>query len=784
MLLVALYVHGDGVVAEVAPDPTAEDGVAVGDDDVARFGGLGRFGGAAGSAGPPVASVSRSGLSPARIRALARRVLRGLASSDLVSGQAVYETSHSVYIASQCCGEAEAPFAVVCATAASESRTFAFLEAAASDFEPWAQQYAQAGGAVARGTCRETAQRRLEDLTRVCNLRLKEAGVRHVDVPLPTAAADRGFRRYLSALRPPPLWMLSHEHVFGDYYFLADERDAPPSNPLVSFSWARTRDPLNHAEELYAMLHLDPGAHARRSRVSLAVVIDVSASALATFRLDSGIVRCDALLTNTLQLLQRLSVSGRLASTDDEIALVLFDGAGSNVVLPRTPLSSLPAMFKPCEERLALACADTPPPVSELARRDAVVAAMRIASDLVRPPSLRMEAGAEVRVLLALCPSSSMDADPIDDIVATASSCGVHLTLLTVDHLPSPEHMQSLRATRGSSWYPVHSARECAALFRPIFVLQSSLPAVYDCAIHLTAENAHVVDVAAERRMKDGLSFDQEHVHVGPLPTCFPVERTLRGGIVLVKLLPIRGAVPRVSVTATYVPRDGGGSVNVQLEHAWHPDSRDGSNGSVLRSSRDAKSGDDVDDGLYSSNSIRKAVMVTRLVNLLQNLVVESQAKRTLRARPADFSPSAECATWNEALRSSVSMPYLKNPCSVVEDFFAPLPEDTLVVGEDYLLHLSRFHRWFVTGVAESTALIDEDCDMLYVDSNLLLMLLRSGSDSTGRSSFDATEQSHLFHSGRGGFYGSTESSSSFSLADPLPQRWWSLYACFGCAGN
>ena len=96
--------------------------------------------------------------------------------------------------------------------------------------------------------------------------------------------------------------MLSHEHVFGDYYFLADENDAPPSNPLVSLAWARTRDPLNHVEELYAMLHLDPGAHARRSRVSLAVIVDLSASAAAAFRLDSGTVRSDALLGNTFQV--------------------------------------------------------------------------------------------------------------------------------------------------------------------------------------------------------------------------------------------------------------------------------------------------------------------------------------------------------------------------------------------------------------------------------------------------------------------------------------------------
>ena len=390
-------------------------------------------------------------------------------------------------------------------------------------------------------------------------------------------------------------------------------------------------------------------------------------------------------------------------------------------------------------------------------------------------------------MLFALCPSTSADVDPIPEVVQAASSSGAHLTLLTVDHIPRPEHARALRGARGSSWYSVHSARECAALFRPIFVLQSSLPAAYDCVIRLAVENARVVDVSAERRLSEGLGFDDGHVRVGPVGTCYPAERTLRGGIVLVKLLPTnRGAIPRVVVTATYSPRDGGDSLDVRLEHSWLPDSRGGGDGPADRSlDGDEKLADDADTGDYSSNAIRKAVMVVRLANLLQNLVMESQAKRTLRVYPAEFSPTAECAMWTEALRTSVSMPSLGLPCAVVEDFFAPLPDDTLVVGEDYLLHVSRFHRWFVSGVAVSTKMIDEDCDMLYVDSNLLQMLLRSGSDSTGRSSsFDATEHSHLFHSGRGGFYGSSEASSSYAFADSIPQRGWSLFACFGCAGN
>ena len=56
------------------------------------------------------------------------------------------------------------------------------------------------------------------------------------------------------------LWTLGHEYVLGDYYFLADDGDEPSPSHLVSLAWARSRDPLNHADELFAMLRLDPGA--------------------------------------------------------------------------------------------------------------------------------------------------------------------------------------------------------------------------------------------------------------------------------------------------------------------------------------------------------------------------------------------------------------------------------------------------------------------------------------------------------------------------------------------
>lgn len=466
---------------------------------------------------------------------------------------------------------------------------------------------------------------------------------------------------------------LTHEGLFRDYYFDTGKRTTCEHLFCPSYSYAVSRDPLSGDPEPYLTVGLNAGlseADFERKKLNLVVVLDISGSMRSAFDryyYDRFRGQRDAPSSDDTDKSKMALASESVASlmdhlrADDRFGMVLFnDSAHLAKPLGRVGDTDMAAIRDHVLELRAGGSTN-------------ISAGIEMGTDLFEEAGNVDPSQRENRIIFltdAMPNRGATDADDLLDVAQRNAERGIHSTFIGIGVDFNTDLVESLSKVRGANYHAVHSAEQFRERMDEGFAHMVT-PLVFDLELSLEAPGyriAHVygtpnADTAAGRLMS--------------VNTLFPAQTQngkTRGGVVLLKLerqpSDERAAGPQSLVLRVrYEDREG---QEKQVETAITLPDRE--------------------PNFYDNSGIRKAILLARYGDLLQNWLIDEHRRheaseaiepslnREIGIRPPELEPWL--GRWErQSTPLTVSAPY-RDLLSTLRDHMqqemASIDDDTL----------------------------------------------------------------------------------------------------------
>ncbi|WP_265111993.1 vWA domain-containing protein [Halosolutus halophilus] len=386
---------------------------------------------------------------------------------------------------------------------------------------------------------------------------------------------------------------VTHEGLFYDYYFETGDRDCDELF-CPAYSRAVTADPLSNETEQYLSVGLNSNLEAsefERENLNLVVVLDVSGS------MDSGMAeyhyddesetvpeetkpKMDAANEATVALLDRLE-------DDDRFALVTFDDRAETVA----PLERMDE-----RDRDAL---ETEIRSIEADGGTNLESGMDEARELVEPHA--DDAGYDTRIVYltdAMPNAGDTSAGGLEARLEADAERGIHSTFVGVGMDFHSALVEEITAVRGANYYAVHSAERFEERMSEEFEYMVT-PMVYDLELTLESEGYEIEEVYGS---PDADEATGELLSVNTLFPSPTEDGASKGGVVLLQLNET-GDDPDLELTASYEDRDG-----------------------VRHETSERVVFDDREPEYFETDSVRKAVALSRYATLMENWIDHERA--------------------------------------------------------------------------------------------------------------------------------------------------------------
>ncbi|MFC3958433.1 vWA domain-containing protein [Halovivax cerinus] len=407
------------------------------------------------------------------------------------------------------------------------------------------------------------------------------------------------FRENVESGYLPTTTDITHEGLYYDYYFETGDHECDESF-CPAYSRAVTADPLSNETEPYLSVGLNSNLNAsdfERERLNLVVVLDTSgsmSSPMAEYYYDGPRTadnetaaedrktkpKMDAATDAVVALTDQLEA-------DDRFGLVTFD-SGADTVVPLDRMGD--------RDRTALA--DDVQSIRAGGGTD-LEAGMDRARGLAEGHV--GEEGYDTRVVYltdAMPNIGETSADGLESRLDADADRGIHSTFVGVGLDFNSELVDAITAVRGANYYSVHAAERFEERMGEEFAYMVT-PMVYDLELTLDAPGYEIESVYGSPDADDATGELMSVNTLFPSPT---EDGASRGGVILLQLNRT-GDESTLELTASYEDRSG--ERHETTEH--------------LRF-------DDRQPEYFETDSVRKAVLLTRYATLTQHWIEYERA--------------------------------------------------------------------------------------------------------------------------------------------------------------
>lgn len=415
---------------------------------------------------------------------------------------------------------------------------------------------------------------------------------------------------------------LSYEGLFYDYYFDTGGDGSCGSLFCPRYSTAVTPDPLSGETEQYLTVGLDSGlsrSEFDRKKLNLVVVLDISGSMSSAFdeyyydqygnrqtpdgdttRKKIAVAR-DALVTLTEQL-----------RAGDRLGIVLYNNEGS-LVKPLRPVEAtdMEAIRGHIQEDIRARGGTN------------LEAGLDIATEQLTEYADADPTTYENRAIVltdAMPNIGETSAAGLRGQLETNAEQGLHTSFVGVGLDFNAALVDRITSLRGANYYSVHSADEFERRMGEQFEYMVT-PLVYDLSLELDAEGYEI------RQVYGSSAAEASTGEIMRVNTLFPSPSSdgkTRGGVVLVQ-------VERQSSAG-----------KLRLQASW--ETRDARQQSTETTISFPQGGDEQ----FANSGVRKAVLLSRYADLLQNWMIYERDETAVEADGGIDVPPGELGRWEQ----------------------------------------------------------------------------------------------------------------------------------------
>ena len=437
----------------------------------------------------------------------------------------------------------------------------------------------------------------------------QEAGAARLGYAVGGAKDTENFRENIANGYLPLPSDLTYEGLFYDYYF--DTGEQTPCEHLFcpSYSHAVSRDPLSGEPEGYLTVGLNSGlteADFQRKTLNLVIVLDISGSMSSAFDQyyydrfgqrqevepaeDAEVSKMALAAESVVALMEHLNA-------DDRFGMVLFnEQAHLAKPLSRVGDTDMSAIRDHVLELGAGGSTN-------------MSAGMEMGTGLYDEIGPVDPAASENRIIFLTDAMPNRGATDDDDLLGLArrnAERGIHATFIGIGVDFNTELIETIGTIRGANYHSVHSAQQFRERMDEGFEYMVT-PLVFNLELTLEASGYRIAQVYASP------DADEATGRLMTVNTLFPSKTDhgeTRGGVVLLKL-------------ERLVSSDGSAS-DQRLVLRVSYEGRNGQSNAV----ETAISLDEHAPDYFANSGIRKAVLLARYADLLQNWLVDEHRRQ------------------------------------------------------------------------------------------------------------------------------------------------------------
>ncbi len=385
---------------------------------------------------------------------------------------------------------------------------------------------------------------------------------------------------------------ITHEGIFYDYFF--DNNITKKATHLFepSYTSLKNRNPLTNEEELYLSLALNSNlteASFKRKKLNLTIVLDISGSMGSSFDNYYYDGKSRKEYEDNFDKRSKMEIAKECIidltkhlKSGDRLAIVLFDNS--------------PYLAKPFNLIESTDMEAIRNHVSEINYRGGtnMYAGIQTASELYNklPEYDSAEYDNRIIFLTDAMPNAAVtNENSLWGVIKVNAEKKIYTTFIGVGIDLNNELINYITKTSGANYYSVHNAQEFKKRMDTQFDFMVT-PLVFDLTLHLDSDNYDIEAVYGSPEA------NQATGEIMKINTLFPSESSdgkTRGGIILVKLKQT-GKNSKAKLTCNYKDRNGiPFNISENIEFS-----------SKMRG---------------SDNGIRKAVLLSRYVNLMHDWI-------------------------------------------------------------------------------------------------------------------------------------------------------------------
>ena len=436
------------------------------------------------------------------------------------------------------------------------------------------------------------------------------SATRSIGLAVGGAGDINNYRRNINNNYLPLPSDITHEGLFYDYFF---ETTRAKCKQLFCPAYAAgvSPDPFSKQDEYFLAVGLDSNIEAKnfkRNKLNLSIVLDISGSMTSAFdryhydRLSGGNTD-NQMRESKMQVAREAVVSlVKQLRPDDRLGIVLFDNDAYVVK-----------------------------PMNLVGQTDMAAIEKHILEDVVARGGTNMEAGYEAgaKLLQDLAQTSNTDYDNriifLTDAIPNTGATGeselakmtaakakskIYTTFVGIGVDFNSQLVQKITQTRGANYLAVHSSQDFRKQLKEGFEYMVT-PLVFDLNFKLKARGYNI------KAIYGSAGADTSSGNIMNVNTLFPslrVEGETRGGVILLHLEKTSASNANLSLEVSYKDRQG-------KKH---------SNKSTVVFNNQAAP-------YYANSGVRKAIALSRMVNLLQNWL-KAENQTTPRALQDDVA--------------------------------------------------------------------------------------------------------------------------------------------------
>ncbi len=388
---------------------------------------------------------------------------------------------------------------------------------------------------------------------------------------------------------------ITHEGLYYDYYFDTGKQDECKELFCPSYSFAKTPDPFSAKDEYYMTVGLNSGikeSDFERKKLNLVVVLDISGSMSSPFDqyyydTFGNYVEREDWTDKTKMEIATDSIANMLdhLNEDDSLGVVLFD----EVSYLGKPISKVGDTDMEAIKKEILKLQ----PQGGTNMQAGLEEAEQLFSDLkdMDPDEY------ENRIIFltdAMPNTGYVGGDDLLEITEDNAEDKIYTTYIGVGVDFNTELVEKITKVKGANYYSIHSEEDFKKRLGDEFEFMVT-PLVFDLRLKIESKSFEIEKVYGSPEADKATG---EMLRVNTLFPSASEEGEVRGGVVLVKLKRLSTKSADLKISALYQNREG---KNFDIEEEVEfPDN---------------------DSPYFDNTGIRKAILLTRYANLMQDWI-------------------------------------------------------------------------------------------------------------------------------------------------------------------